>query len=782
MNFEVLGQAKLHSAVLQAPLTVNIDTPIDRVIELLCDRQNIGLPVLDRGQLVGMITEREMVKAIAQISTKKNVNAVAMSTLQARDMMQPGDRSLTLTDLDQPLDILSKFRHYQMDCLPVINQQRQLEGLLSRQAFRSSLNPIDLLRLKRVEEVMVTQVVTASPTQTLPEAANFMAERGLSCLVIVSSPDTLPLGIITERDLLKFYRELPDWTGIPLEQVMSQPVLTLPVGQSLWDVHTLLQEHQMRRLAIVDGQGNLAGLVTQTNILAAIDDGEAQGLLQVLQRELNQATAELRWQLSRQQSLTVAVAESEMRYNTLISHLPAAVYRRSSDRHWYHSYLSEHIYDLTGYLPKELKSLRELIVAEDLAPAEIEITQAISQGRSFEVQFRIRHKDGSLRWLQDRGKIESTGDNLSGILIDITQQKHTEELLHLTLQREMLVSKIVLDVRQSIHLEEIWDRAVKDVQSLLQCDRVLIYRFLSDGSGVVEVECASETKYSIMGRVIHDPCFNKGAAIKYQKGHTSAISDVDQALLADCHRSLLVGLEVKANLVVPLLQEQNLWGLLIAHHCQSPRLWLREELLLLQQIAEPLALALQQAELYRNLEAANRELQQMVFIDGLTQIKNRRCFDDLLPKEWRRALREQTPLSLVMIDIDFFKDYNDHYGHIQGDEALKQVAQLLQSHLRRPGDLAARFGGEEFVLLLPNTEQSGALEVVHQLQQELAHLHIPHRPSTISPYLTLSFGIATTIPQKEQTPDDLLAVADQALYRAKEEGRDRSIAHRLSSV
>ncbi|MDG2990376.1 diguanylate cyclase [Candidatus Synechococcus calcipolaris G9] len=780
MNFDVLGQAKLQSVVLQEPLTVNVDTSFEQVIGLLYDQQNIGLPVLEQGLLVGIITEREVVKAIAQGGSKNSPDG-GISTLQARDIMQSGDRCLTLVDLDHPLDILDKFRHYQIDCLPVVNQHQQIEGLLSRQAFRNSLNPIDLLRIKRVEEVMVTQVATLSLQQTISDAATAMAEQGISCLVIVDVTATgaKPLGIITERDVLNAFIGLPDWTGVPLTQIMSQPVLTLPVGRSLWQVHALLQEHHIRRLVIVDDQGNLAGLVTQTNILAAIDAGEADGLIQLLRRELNQATAELRWQLSRQQSLTVAVAESEMRYNTLIAHLPAAVYRRSGDRHWYHSYLSEHIYDLTGYSPKELKSLRDLILPEDLAPAEIEITKAVSQERSFEVQFRIRHKDGSFRWLQDRGKLESTGENLSGILIDITQQKHTEETLHLTLQREMLVNKIVLSIRRSIHLEDIWEQAVTDVQAVLQCDRVMIYRFLSDGSGVVEVECTPDPKYSIMGRIIDDPCFKKGTALKYQKGHTSTISDVYQALLNECHRNLLISLEVKANLVVPLLQGENLWGLLIAHHCQSPRLWLREELLLLQQIAQPLALALQQAELYRNLEAANQELQQMVFIDGLTQIKNRRCFDELLPKEWRRALREQTPLTLVMIDIDFFKDYNDHYGHIQGDETLKQVAQLLQSHLRRPGDMAARFGGEEFVLLLPNTEQAGALEVVHQLQQELAQLHIPHRPSTINPYLTLSFGIATTIPQAEHGPDDLLAVADQALYRAKAEGRDRSIAQTL---
>jgi diguanylate cyclase (GGDEF)-like protein/PAS domain S-box-containing protein len=181
------------------------------------------------------------------------------------------------------------------------------------------------------------------------------------------------------------------------------------------------------------------------------------------------------------------------------------------------------------------------------------------------------------------------------------------------------------------------------------------------------------------------------------------------------------------------------------------------------------------AETEAKLRKANQELQHLVNIDGLTQIANRRRFDQVVQKEWYRHLRSQEYLSLILIDIDFFKFYNDHYGHQQGDDCLVQVAQVIDRTPQRPGDLAARYGGEEFVVILPNTDKEGALKLATAIQEAIATLQIPHVKSQVSQYITLSLGISSLIPSQETSVDELIAQADQALYQAKQRGRNRAV-------
>ncbi len=175
------------------------------------------------------------------------------------------------------------------------------------------------------------------------------------------------------------------------------------------------------------------------------------------------------------------------------------------------------------------------------------------------------------------------------------------------------------------------------------------------------------------------------------------------------------------------------------------------------------------------LEEANLKLELIASQDGLTGISNRRHFNEALANEWRRALRNKTKLSLIIADIDSFKLYNDNYGHLNGDKCLKKIANELYKIARRPGDTAARYGGEEFVLLLPETAQDKAMFLAQKLQNNICKLNIPHNHSKVARFITLSFGIATMVPNKQASPDDLIESADQALYRAKEEGRNQII-------
>lgn len=173
------------------------------------------------------------------------------------------------------------------------------------------------------------------------------------------------------------------------------------------------------------------------------------------------------------------------------------------------------------------------------------------------------------------------------------------------------------------------------------------------------------------------------------------------------------------------------------------------------------------------LESANEKLALLSTTDGVTGIGNRRRFDERLATEWLRCGRHQSPLAVVMIDIDHFKRYNDHYGHLAGDECLRRVAQLLQATIRRADEVAARYGGEEFVLLLPDTLLPDAVTVAQRCMDSLRACALPHPRSPTAAMLTLSIGIASLVPHADARPDTLVQAADAALYRAKRGGRNR---------
>lgn len=168
----------------------------------------------------------------------------------------------------------------------------------------------------------------------------------------------------------------------------------------------------------------------------------------------------------------------------------------------------------------------------------------------------------------------------------------------------------------------------------------------------------------------------------------------------------------------------------------------------------------------------HRRLSSLSMTDGLTQIANRRYFNEFYSADWRRACREHGSIGLIMMDIDHFKAFNDHYGHLEGDECLTAVAQQLKAAVQRPRDFVARFGGEEFIVLLPSIQPEGVRVVAERLQQALAQLMIPHAYSSAGDYVSLSMGLAWCEPDNDFRPDQLIAAADEALYSAKENGRN----------
>ncbi|HEK1684856.1 TPA: PleD family two-component system response regulator [Pseudomonas putida] len=189
---------------------------------------------------------------------------------------------------------------------------------------------------------------------------------------------------------------------------------------------------------------------------------------------------------------------------------------------------------------------------------------------------------------------------------------------------------------------------------------------------------------------------------------------------------------------------------------------------------------LQRDEAYRALRVSQQQLldtnlmlQRLMNSDGLTGLSNRRHFDEYLELEWRRAMREQQQLSLLMIDVDYFKAYNDGFGHLAGDEALRQVAEAIRGSCSRPSDLPARYGGEEFALVLPNTSPGGARLIAEKLRQTVLGLNIPHSAPQPESRLTVSIGLATQTPSVGSHCRQLISAADKGLYLAKNSGRNQ---------
>ncbi|KQP43268.1 diguanylate cyclase [Pseudorhodoferax sp. Leaf274] len=196
-------------------------------------------------------------------------------------------------------------------------------------------------------------------------------------------------------------------------------------------------------------------------------------------------------------------------------------------------------------------------------------------------------------------------------------------------------------------------------------------------------------------------------------------------------------------------------------------------------VVKPFHAAVVRARVALHLQLARqrRMLEQLARVDGLTEIANRRCFDDTLATETARACRSGRGLSVALVDVDFFKQYNDHYGHARGDGVLRQVARTLSSGMRRPADMAARYGGEEFVLLMPETDLAGALLCADRMRHGIELLAIAHAWSDVAPCVTVSVGVMHGSSVDELCGESLLLQADRRLYAAKRAGRNRVVGH-----
>ncbi|MFH7029184.1 MAG: ATP-binding protein [Heteroscytonema crispum UTEX LB 1556] len=422
----------------------------------------------------------------------------------------------------------------------------------------------------------------------------FEAENGVRGLALCAEvkPDVILLDFL-----------LPDMDGLEfIEKFKAQQgATTVPV-------------------VMVTGQGNEA-IAVQVMKNGAQDYLTKSNLTSEILQLAVHNVVERTYLLSRLQ-----VVEGRLHY--LLTASPAVIYSCQHEGDYAATFISDNVLLMLGYESQEFlddgKFWANRIHPEDAPRVFAEISALFEHGHHT-YEYRFQHKDGSYRWVRDELKLirDAIGQPLEivGYWIDISDRKLAEEEFQRQNLRSQLFSEITLKIRQSLQLEEILQTTVAEVQKLLQADRVLIFRFWADGSGTVVQEAVLPGYPVTLGQNILDPCFQQNYQEKYRQGRISAIANIETANIQECHRKFLEQFSVKANLVVPILVRESIWGLLIAHQCAHPRQWSNFETQLLLQLANQIGIAISQAQLLEQetrqreeLTRSNTELEQFAYV------------------------------------------------------------------------------------------------------------------------------------------------------------------------
>jgi PAS domain S-box-containing protein len=774
-----------------SPLTVTPNISVGDAIVLMSQQRTSCAFVLEDSQLVGTFTERDVVKITA---SGLNLFRVKIAEVMTRKVI-----SLKQSDAQDLFTVVSLLHQHKIRHLPILDAQDQLLGIITPDTIRQALQPANFLKRRYVADLMTTEVIHAPRTVSVLKIAQLMAEHQVSCVVIVDA--LLPVGIITERDIVQFQSLELDLAHISAESVMSTPLFCLKSTDALWVAHQEMQRRHVRRLVVAGEQGELLGIITQTSFLQVLERLEMSAVIAALQLQVEQQINELRKANEQLQQEVVQRQQVEEAIRRATDDLEKRVAERTIELSQANALLQQEISDVYDELRLRQRAFVELKQAEENLQQERDFISAIldivgclvvvldRQGRilrfnqtceavtyySFaevkgqrfwdiflvpeekdsvkaifqqiqEGQFPNQHqnywltKQGDLRLIawSNTAICDQTGtvEYIIGTGIDVTERHQAEEALrsselqlraffqgandamviaddegryidanpaacklfglskadlfgrniaefiepgfdfiqawqkfqasgkktgefpllrpdgtireveygatanflphrHLSILRDMsdvykelrlrkqaelvlqqrieqqrLITAIAQRIRASLNLDEVLNTTVVEVRKFLQADRVFIYRFQADYSGVVVVEAVGEGWTSALNATVEDTYFMETGGEEYRQGRIQAVPDIYTAGLTQCHCDLLVQFQIKANLAVPILQGEQLWGLLIVNQCSAPRLWQQWEIDLMNQLSTQVSIAIQQSELYQQIQAELIERRQ----------------------------------------------------------------------------------------------------------------------------------------------------------------------------
>lgn len=464
------------------------------------------------GLLIGILTPADLVRLIAsgKIDTQQKVG---LHKIPISEVMSPVPVSLTESDDQDVFTALSLFRQHRIRYLPIVNQLGHLVGVLTRERIRQVLQPSNILKLRRVAELMTTPI-TAPHTASLQSITELMSEHQVSCVVLTKNKELTmekpkddytsifhysfhqPLGILTEYDIVQAQFLELKFEQTPAQKVMRTPLQFLQPSDSLWTAHKEMQQQQVQRLVVCGGRGEMLGIITQTSLLRVLDPTEMYRVVKQLQQSVYQLQAE-----------------------------------------------------------------------------KVELLQ----NRNAKLEQQVRERTAKL---------------------------------HEQLQRDRLLTHISLRIHQSLNLEEILHASVDEVRQVLQADRVAILHLESSNSGIVVAESVAKNWPSILGEIMPDNIWQESASVIEQEIY--AVPDIDQAGLSAEKYARFQQAHIKAYLIVPILQDGNLWGMMCVHQCSQSRQWQPSEVDLLLQLATQIAIAIQQAQLYQQVQNLNTDLERQV--------------------------------------------------------------------------------------------------------------------------------------------------------------------------
>jgi PAS domain S-box-containing protein len=568
-----LTPIELRTAIVQHPLVVSLDTRVmDAIAQMsgvrsLCntartpdgqlddihlEARSSCVLVVENEQLVGVLTERDVVRLSAQQRSLENLVLREVMTYPVVTL-----RDSAFTDLFFAINLL---QHHHIRHLPIVDELDRLVGLVTHESLRQTSRPLDLLRLRMVAEVMTGEVICAAPDSSLLTIAQLMAEHRVSSVMIVhpggisTEPLQMPVGILTERDIVQFQALGLNLETCLAEAVMSTPIFQVKPEESLLTVQQIMEQRSIRRLAVTGELGELLGIVTQTSLLQALNPLELYNLAQ-------------KWE------------------------------------------------------EKVVRLEAEKVVL--LANRNLELEQQV-EARTVALNTKV--------------------------------------------QREKLLADLATQIRSSLSLQTILDTTVQQVRQALGCARVNIWRFEADGEIIVVAE-STDSSLSLLGQRVNDTCFKQDNPGIYRQGHVRVVPDISTAKISDCHRQMLIRLQTKAKIVVPLLCGDELWGLLNASESQHARDWQPEEVELIQALSVHLAIAIGQATIHQKLQ---NEL-----------VKRQRIEATLIESEQRYAtLVTAAPVGIFRTDAEGLCTYvNDRYFQISGLPPGATIGQAWQQGL-----------------------------------------------------------------------------------------------------
>ena len=449
--------------------------------------------VEDNDRLIGLVTERDIVKLSAQ---KISLETVIVSEVMTKELI-----TRKLTEIGDISDLIDLFTQFKIRHLPIVDEQGKAVGIITPSSIRESLKPIDLLKHRYVKDVMNKQIIHAPPDKKVLELIEMMVNHRVSCIVIAeikANKKVKPLGIITERDIVKFQSLRLNFTQLKVSEVMTHPLFLVNPEMSLWEAHQIMEQKKFRRLVVTNQEGELIGIITQSSVLQAVDPRELESVISVLK--------------------------------------------------------------------SQIKSL------------ESEKTQLLNQLNQ-ELKQKVETQEASLILSEKKGKL----------LFDLS-----------------------VKIRSSLDLETILQTSVDEIRQLFNLDRVNIYRFTSQWQGRVAVESVNESQFSLINEVLSQEFFEREWLESVMDGETIFVSNIYQDNLTSCHVDFLKQLKIKSYLIVPILVNQELWGLLCNYQCTHQRNWLIEEVEFLEILGTQVALAIQQATLLEEVKQNSQNLENKV--------------------------------------------------------------------------------------------------------------------------------------------------------------------------